>query len=250
MSLLLRSGIIVLDPRGLWCERDEKMGDEKMDYRVNIDELRHDWPLILLILLLVVASVLVYPHLPGRVPSHWNVHGQVDGYSSRSFAAFFMPLLTIWIYALLVLLPLIDPQRPNYALFAGAYRMLRGALVVLLSGIWTVTILVALGYSLDVQMIVRGAIGLLLLLFGFLMGQIRFNYFVGVRTPWTLADERVWEQTHLFTGRIWVLGGLLLLLGAGVPGDLGLVFYFGVLGMMILAPIIFSYIEYARINPR
>jgi len=226
------------------------MGNEKTDYRVNIEELRYDWPLILLILLLVVASVLVYPHLPGRVPTHWNSHGQVDGYSSRSFAAFFLPLLTIWIYGLLVLLPLLDPQRPNYALFTGVYRVLRSALVVLLSGIWAVSILSGLGYSLNVQLIVKGAVGLLLLLFGSLMGQIRFNHFVGVRTPWTLADERVWQQTHLFTGRVWVLGGLLLLLGASVPGALGLVFYLGVLGMMIVAPIIFSYLEYARINSR
>ncbi len=224
--------------------------DGKTDYRVNLEALRHDWPVLLLILLVFVASVLVYPHLPGRVPSHWNVNGQVDGYSSRGFVVFFMPLLIAWIYAMMVLLPLIDPKRQNYARFAGAYRMLRGALVVFLSGIWMISILSGLGYSVDVRTITRGGLGLLLLLFGSFMGQIRFNYFVGVRTPWTLADERVWQQTHLFTGHIWVLGGLLLLIGAGVPGDWGTVFYAGVLAMMILAPIIFSYAEFTRINSR
>ncbi|MGD0154241.1 MAG: SdpI family protein [Thermacetogeniaceae bacterium] len=218
--------------------------EETSDYRVNLATLAHDWPILILLLVLVVASVLVFPHLPARVPGHWNVAGQVDRYTSRAFAAFFYPLLIIWIYLMMVLMPLIDPKRQNYARFEGAYRLLRSALVLFLSGTWAITILTGLGYSLNVGMIMKGGIGLLFLLIGSMMGQIRFNYFVGVKTPWTLADERVWQTTHHFAGRIWVLGSLLILLSATVSGDWGAILFIGIVAMLALAPIIFSYVEY------
>lgn len=222
--------------------------DESNDYRVSLATLAHDRPILILLLLLVVASVLVYPHLPAQVPGHWNIAGQVDRYTSRTFAAFFFPLLIIWIYLMMLLIPLIDPKRQNYARFEGAYRLLRSALVVFLSGTWAITILTGLGYSLNVGMIMKGGIGLLFLLIGSMMGQIRFNYFVGIRTPWTLADERVWLTTHRFGSRIWVLGGLLILMGSSVPGHWGAIFFIGILLMMTLGPIIFSYTEFTGLN--
>ncbi len=224
--------------------------EEPADYRVNLATLAHDWPILILLLLLVVASVFVYPHLPVRVPGHWNVAGQVDRYTSRSFAAFFYPLLIIWIYLMMVLIPLVDPKRQNYVRFEGAYRLLRSALVLFLSGTWAITILTGLGYSLNVGMIMKGGIGLLFLLIGSVMGQIRFNYFVGIRTPWTLADERVWLTTHRFGSRIWVLGSLLILLGSSISGLWGAIFFIGILLMMTLGPIIFSYMEFKGLRTK
>ena len=222
--------------------------EEKSDYRVNLATMIHDWPILLLLLVLVVAAIFAYPHLPAQVPGHWNVYGQVDRYTSRAFAAFFYPLLIIWLYLMTVMMPLIDPKRKNYARFAGAYRLLRSALVVFLSGVWLITILTGLGYSIDVGMMMKGGLGLLFLVIGNSMGQFRFNYFVGIRTPWTLASEQVWQTTHRFASRIWVLGSLLMLLGSPIPGLWGAIFFIGMLLMMTLGPIIFSYKEYTGIE--
>lgn len=87
--------------------------------------MREDWPAILLVLASLVAGVLVYPYLPDQVPSHWNIKGEVDGYSSRLWGAYGIPLLNAGIYLLMLITPRIDPRRNNYAKFAGTYRILK-----------------------------------------------------------------------------------------------------------------------------
>lgn len=210
-------------------------------YRLNWSTLKGDWPLWVWLAGMLIAGFLIYPHLPDRVPSHWNFRGEVDAYSSRLFGAFFAPLLSTGIYILLVVVPLLDPRRENYSRFAGAYRFLRWGLVFFMSALYAVTVLNAFGYGVDVGFVVKVLVGVLFILIGNFMGQFRHNYFVGIRTPWTLANEAVWQRTHRLAAKVWVAGGIICLGVAPVQNIWGVCIFFAAIGVMAVLPVAYSY---------
>lgn len=177
-------------------------------------EINWEWPLAVLVALTLLVAIWVYPQLPEQVPMHWNVKGQVDSYGSRFTGAFAIPLLNLALYFLFIYLPQLDPRRENYAKFSEVYRVLRYLFHVFLEVLYVVIILTALGYQVPVGRVVPGAVALLLVIIGNFMGRLRFNYFVGIKTPWTLANEEVWRRTHRLSGYVWTISGLLALLSA------------------------------------
>jgi len=219
------------------------MADDKegTDYRLEWKTIRSDWPVWIVLAGLMALAVSIYPYLPAKVPSHWNIHGEIDRYSSRAFGAFFLPLLNAGMYVLMLVLPLIDPKRENYARFAGAYRLFRLALVLVLGIMYLVTILVVFGYHIDVGLVVKGVIAVLFIIIGNIFGQLKYNFFVGIRTPWTLASEKVWQQTHRAASRVWVLGGLFCLAMASVQAIWSAYLYFLAVAVIVLFSIIYSY---------
>jgi len=217
-------------------------------YRVNWETVKADWPLWILMGVFLIAGIIVYPHLPAQVPGHWNIHGEIDAYYPRWFGAFFEPALAIAIYLLMLLTPLIDPRRQNYVRFADAYTFMRWVLVLFLSLMWVVTIMVSLGYPVDVTLIVKAAVAVLLIVIGNFMGQFRHNYFIGIKTPWTLANEEVWHRTHRMAARIWVLGGLLCLSMAFFQTSWGAYVYLGSIFAMVIVPTVHSYLLFAKIS--
>lgn len=217
-------------------------------YSLNWKALKPDWPLWVILAGLIIAGFLLYPMLPEQVPVHWNIRGEVDRYGSRFEGAFTAPLLALGIYALMLVAPLIDPRRENYARFAGAYRLLRWVFVLFMAGIYVVWMAAALGYRVDIGFAVKTALGLLFIAIGNVLGQVRFNYFVGVRTPWTLSDEGVWRRTHRLAAKVWVLGGLICLVLAPVRSPAGAYVFFACVAVMVLAPMIYSYAIFRRLR--
>lgn len=184
------------------------------DYRLDKKMLARDWPVMLVLLAMLAASVRVYPLLPEMVPVHWNAAGQVDGYGSRAFGAFMLPALAAGIYAMMLVLPVVDPRRANYSRFLGAYRAIRWSLVLFLATLHAILLASALGYRVPVERALPVLLGLLFGVIGICMPRLRHNYFVGVRTPWTLASEEVWHRTHRFAGSAYVLAGVVSTTGA------------------------------------
>lgn len=219
-------------------------------YRLNWELLRHDWPLWILMVGLLAAAVIVYPHLPEQVPGHWNIHGEIDAYYPKSFGAFFPPLMAIGLYVLMVVLPLADPKRDNYVRFTGAYTFIRWALVLFTVVLFIATILVALGYEVNIGLVVKAIVSILFLIIGNFMGQFRHNYFVGIKTPWTLASEEVWQSTHRLGAKIWVAGSLVCLAMAPVMAEWGTYVFFAAVMVMAFVPIIYSYLLFVRMKNR
>lgn len=207
-----------------------------------------EWPLWLLVVAALVLGAVVYPQLPEQVASHWNYRGEVDGYSSRCWGAFGIPLLTAGIYLGMLLLPLIDPSRQNYEKFAGAYRIIKAVLVIFMIGLHLVVVLNALGFHAPVDRIVMTGVSLLILIIGNYMGRFRHNYFVGIRTPWTLANETVWCKTHRLGGRLWVAAGILGLAGALMGGAAGGLALAIALALAVIIPFVYSYLEFRRLS--
>lgn len=211
-------------------------------YRLDWEMVKNDWPLWLVMAGMLLAAILVFPHLPGKVPGHWNIHGEVDAYYPKSFGAFFPPLLAVGLYILLLVMPLIDPRRENYSRFAGAYAFLRWALVLFFGVLWAATILFSLGYTVNIGLVVKALVAVLLVIIGSFMGQFRHNYFVGIKTPWTLASEEVWERTHRLGARIWVAGGLVCLVMSLFQAGWAAYVFFGSILLMVVVPIVYSYL--------
>lgn len=219
------------------------------EYRVNARTLYKDWPLILIILAMFAASAALYPYLPDPMPSHWNIHGQVDGYSAKPVGAFLPPALTLGIYLLMVFLPVIDPRRANYLLFSGAYRALRVGLVLFMASLQLIAFSSALGYPVQMERFMPVILGLLVIVIGNYLTQVRHNYFIGIRTPWTLADEEVWRKTHRFSGPLFVAAGVLCLVSAFLPAAAAFaVSISAIIGVSIIS-VLYSLIIFKR-NPK
>ncbi|QGP91322.1 SdpI/YhfL protein family protein [Neomoorella glycerini] len=217
-------------------------------YRVSKEMITRDWPALVVLGAMLVAGILVYPHLPDLVPAHWNFRGEVDNYFSRFWGAFALPLMTGGIYLLMLFIPYLDPKRENYPRFELAYRVVRLGLVFFLAVLHTTVLVVALGGPASlVNRVVPLAVGILFILIGNYLPQARFNYFFGVRTPWTLASEEVWRRTHRFSGYAFILAGFMFVVAAFLPPPAN--FILGIAGPAIAVggTIVYSYLALRQV---
>ncbi|MDK2928395.1 MAG: hypothetical protein PWR31_2086 [Bacillota bacterium] len=210
--------------------------------------MKKDWPLWLLMVGTLALGLYLEPRLPAQVPNHWNWRGEVDGYAGRTFAVLFQPLLTAGLYLLFLVLPRVDPHRANYARFAGTYQVIKVLLVVFLSGMQLAILGTALGYVSGPTLFLRLGLPLLFIFFGNVMGQIRHNYFVGIKTPWTLASEEVWQRTHRAAARLWVAAGLVGAVGALFPPAIGMPLLVVALSVAGIVPLVHSYLLWRRLQ--
>ena len=200
---------------------------------------------LIVILAAFAASAWLYPRLPEQIASHWNIHGEVDGYLPKFWGAFLMPFMMLASALLLLIFPRIDPLKANVEKFKEYYY---GFIVVLLIfflfihlqvTLWSVGLKVNPARTLPVGM------GILFFSAGILCGKARQNWFIGVRTPWTLANEKVWEKTHRVAGKLFKISGVLAVLGVFF-GEWS--FYFVIIPVIFSAifPLVFSYIAYKK----
>lgn len=166
---------------------------------------------------MVTASFLVGPRLPEQMVTHWNAAGQPDGTMSKPGGQYLVPLLTLGTVAVLFVSPRIDPDQEHIAAFRPLYNDFVVLLTVFLAVTQGVVLAVNLGYDVPVSTVVYVGVGMLVFGTGSLLGRARQNWTVGIRTPWTLRDERVWDRTHAVGARLFKLAGLLAVAGAFVP---------------------------------
>ena len=192
----------------------------------------------------IVLSFYFYTNFPDRVATHWNAQGYPDGYSSKIFAAFFFPLLNISIYLLMLFVPYADPRKKNYKKFANVYHLVKGALIIFISVIYIVVGLNGLGYKIPVNFVVPISVGMLFIVIGAYLSQVKPNWFFGIRTPWTLSSDRVWEKTHKYGSKIFIAGGILMVLGALYPQWFG--WLIGLFIIMVPSIVVYSYLVYRK----
>ena len=200
---------------------------------------KQDWLILILIILGFGLGAYFYPSLPDKVPTHWNLNGEVNGYGSKLFGAFGLPLINLGLYLMFLVLPHIDPKRKNYANFEPTYQFIKYILIVFFLGMEVFTLLLATGAVVNRPSFIQIFMSLFFILFGNVLGRVKPNYFVGIRTPWTLASEEVWRKTHRMAAPLWVAGGIInLFLIALVPNYSGI----GFIIIIASVPIVYSYI--------
>lgn len=202
---------------------------------------------ILLILAALAATAVAWPHLPAMVPTHWNLQGQADGFSPRVHLFLFGPGIMAVVMLSTWLLPWLSPRRFEVDTFSGTYRQVMLMVFLLIAFIQEFMLWSAFGHPVSSGRALIGGVCLFIALIGNLMGKVRRNFFIGVRTPWTLASERVWNATHRFAGKTMVAGGLLGL----ALSILGLESWpiFALLGGA-LAPVVYSLVVYKQLERR
>ena len=179
----------------------------KLPYRIN---KRFEAIIWAMLGINVAASFWFYARFPARVPTHWNAAGVADGFSGPAFAAFFFPAMIIALYLLLVFLPAADPQKKRYEEFSRPYQAIRFSIVAYMTMLYFVASLIGLGYGISIHKVMVLSIGLLFIVLGNFMPKFKKNWFVGIRTPWTLSNEDIWNKTHRVGGKMFTLGGLLV----------------------------------------
>lgn len=156
-----------------------------------------------------IAAIVLYPQLPARVPTHWGINNQPNGYSPKWALFLIGPGLMAAILILFRFLPWLSPKHWQVDSFRSTYLQIMLIIVALLAYLFAMTLWAGLTGSVNVGRAVLGGVCLLLALLGNLLGKVRRNFYIGVRTPWTLANERVWNATHRFAAKTFVVGGLV-----------------------------------------
>ena len=167
------------------------------------------WVAIALIAVAWVASAAVYPALPERVPTHWNYRGQVDAYGSKAWATFLLPAAMVGMLGLFAALPWLSPRDFTVDPFRATYGFIVVLVLGLLGYMHALALLAARSRGLDPARAFLGGMFLFFALLGNVLGKVRRNFWVGVRVPWTLASERVWNDTHRLTAWLFVAAGLV-----------------------------------------
>ena len=196
------------------------------------------------------ASAAVYKRLPARVPIHWNWHGQVDGWAGPLRAALLLPLVSLGVWLLMVALPRIDPRKENYAKFRGSYDLVIAATITLLVAVHLMVLTAGLGVSMPIARLAPVAIGALMLVLGNVLPRARPNWWFGIRTPWTLSNDRVWERTHRVGGYLMTLAGVAVIMSALFTAPVARVAGIGAVLVASLVSYIYSYFAWKQETSR
>lgn len=198
--------------------------------------------LSVLVLMLIGIGIWAYPQLPEQVAGHWDFSGNVNGYMSRFWGVALVPLLLIALWALFAALPVIDPLKENVAKFRSQYNLLILATGIFVFGIGKITVLWNLGYDLPITRIMAVGVALLTVVIGTVLPQTKRNYFMGIRTPWTLASDEVWNATHQQAGQWFVAAGCIGAIAGLVPDERGIFLSVGSLLFASIASVVSSYL--------
>jgi uncharacterized membrane protein len=207
------------------------------------------WIPLLIVVTAFVASAIVYRRLPETIPTHFDASGNPTGWSSRFFGAWMVPLFLVGMWGLFRVLPAIDPRGTNYAKFGGAFEGIIVSIMLFMLGMHVIVLRASLGYPVAMQRVIPIGLGALLVAIGNLLPRARPNWFIGIRTPWTLSSDRVWEKTHRFGGRMFVAGGLLILITALFWVQWAHAVLFAVMVLVASSVLIYSYLEWKREQP-
>lgn len=189
----------------------------------------------------------IYNGLPQKVPIHFNFKGEADDWADKTMLFLLPAGLCLFIYFLMLIVPAIDPKKKIQQMGSKFFDF-RLILTIFFSILSIYLLYVTKEGSIENPNIMVSLIGLLFVMMGNYFQTVRPNYFVGIRTPWTLENEQVWKKTHRLGGKIWVAGGILIVLLGLLINDITaiLITFFGLLLIMVLVPIIFSYMEFKK----
>ncbi|WP_379162962.1 SdpI family protein [Paenibacillus sp. sgz5001063] len=205
-----------------------------------------DTMIVILGVLSLGYALANYSKLPDQLPAQFSINGEVNRYWSKGSIIALTGFMGLIFPLAMQFIRTIDPKRENYSKFQNAYKMIRLAIAALCDIMLILIVSYGLDQSIPAGKIAMIALGLLFVVVGNFMPQIRDNYFTGIRTAWTLASPEVWRKTHRFSGRIWMIGGLLMVLGAFLPKSLSISMIIAALVMVILLPLAYSWLISSR----
>jgi len=214
---------------------------------MNKISLKSEWFSLALIAATIILGIIWYPHLPAQVPAHWNIAGQVDNYMTPLGHVLTFTGLMIGMYLLFLLIPFIEPRKENLAKSGPFLQFIKSFLLF-----FFFVLFVAISWTsihsgaLAIDKIVSAMMGFLFIGIGNYLGQVKSNFFMGIRTPWTLSSDDIWQKTHRLGSYTFVIGGLLFLLGLFMPTPWNFTIPFVGILLASLIPVVYSYILFVN----
>jgi uncharacterized membrane protein len=202
---------------------------------------------IILIMAAIAVTAMIWSHLPAQVATHWNLQLQPDRFSSRLALFGTGPGMMAGVMLLTWMLPWLSPKNFRIESFQATYRQVMLLVFILATYQYAVMVWAATGHPIPAGRTAFGGVCLFMVLLGNVMGKMRRNFFLGIRTPWTLANERVWNASNRLGGQALVVGGLLGLVLLALGSDRWTVY---ILLASALAPHIYSFVIYKQLERR
>lgn len=203
------------------------------------------WILFVITLIIGLAS---YSHLPEQIPIHFDIAGNVDNYGGKIYI-FMEPFIILFMIIIAEVAKNIDPKKSAYNKFNKQYYLI----FLLISILMLFVQLYTLAYSfnikiLNISILMPFLVGLLFTFIGNMMPKFKQNFYAGIRTSWTLSDEEVWFKTHRFGGKVWFIGGIIMMISSILPNSLKMWIFFGAVAVLTIAPMVYSYVIYKNKN--
>jgi len=203
---------------------------------------RSAWILLVIVFL---GTLIAYPSLPPVMATHFGMNGQVNGMSNSLVGAFVLPFIMLLMLLLFTAIPRIDPLRVNIKQFRPQYDTFVALLMLFFAVIQAMIIARNLGHIFDPNYVVLPAVGILIFYVGVIMPQTKRNWFIGIRTPWTISSDHVWQKTHELGGTLFKILGVIIALGVFAP-TYALPLIFIPLVIVALGLVFYSYFIYAQ----
>ena len=202
---------------------------------------------LLMIVAATFAGLLLWNRLPEQMASHWNINDQVDGYMPRFWGVFMLPLISLGMFLLFLVIPNIDPLKVNIAQFREAFNLFIMLITGFMLYLYALTLLWSLGYTtFGMSRAMLPAMGLLFIFIGYILRKAKRNFFIGIRTPWTLSSDKVWDETHRLGAVLFMISGALAFIGAFFGGTTAFWLFFAPLMGSAIFLVIYSYVLYKQ----
>ena len=213
------------------------------------ETLKKEWYVILLLFIPFGVSAYLWNDLPDTVPIHFNMQGEADDWGPKWMNAIMFPTIGLGTYLLLIFLPFIDPKK-RIASRQKPIAAIRILLSVFMVFLYAFVMAESLGAEFNFSIYIQSGIGLLFLILGNYMQSIKQNYFIGIKTPWTLENAEVWKRTHRLTAKIWTVGGLIMIVTPFLIANTIVKWWINgvVIGVLVLVPVIYSYMIFQKID--
>lgn len=211
-----------------------------------MEKFKKEIPFIAVALIPFIYLGYVWNRLPEEVPMHWNGAGEIDRYGDKKELVASLFLLVGITYFVFLIIPYIDPKQKLQNM-GNKLNSLRMILTLFMSGL-SVFILYSVQQKNSNPGFIFAIIGLLFAFLGNYFKTIKPNYFIGIKTPWTLENEEVWKKTHTLGGKLWFVGGLLMSLTFILPNKIQFYTFIGIVSVITIIPIVYSYLEFKKIK--
>ena len=202
--------------------------------------------LIIIVLACFITGTIVYPNLPAVLISHWDAAGRANGTMGKFWGVFLLPLMMLVFVGLWALLPRIDPIARGFKGFRYVYDFFWFLIISFLAYVYALSLGINLGWRVNMSTAIIPALAILMFCLGALMPYLKRNWFVGIRTPWTISSDTVWNKTHKLGSRLFEIAGILILAGAFTSPRISLWFILVPIIAAAFISIVYSYIFFKR----
>jgi uncharacterized membrane protein len=208
------------------------------------------WPIfgiqLCIVASMLIAGFLLWDSLPEMMPSHWNLEGEIDAYMEKSTWIWIFPGITLLLVLMFPFFSRIDPKKEKYELFRRPWLILQMVFVGFFAYLYFVSLYLTLNPEISITGFVFGGMGVMFILIGNYLGKVRQNWFLGIRTPWTLDNEEVWNKTQRLAGWLFLIAGLVVFAEAFIQWQIAWVMGV-VIAVAVIVPVVYSYLLHRKI---